>query len=420
MNNKLLIKTLLLLMILCGLFFYYQSRVPRAPLHTDERYWIAYGAVYFDLAVLKHDFSNPEWQLYPSYEESKLPEFIYGSFLYIAYRQSPVKTLYDPNSDTTMLEVRRNEWEKQVNTPLNQIPEKFRRNIEVTLLCRRLNVFFGIACLLLMFFIGKRLQNYFLGLIALLTLAINPLFQSELFTAKADIIFLCTLLVTFYLSLIYLDKSILKNLILLSIFAGLTAAAKLHGLFVICVLALGLAGKSIINRQFKKTLLHISLLLVVAFTVFISINPFTWTGPIRNTAYMLNSRYNISREFCSNRPNNCAPSLKQRFINLNNDLIGTVNKYGTFHLVPWVDTILLFAGSVVLIKVWKRNRLTYTWFVFWGVVVVLFITSIMFFRFPRYNMIMVPWICIIESFGLVGIIQTARARSKRFLKKLVQ
>lgn len=405
MKRPVLIKSLLLLSVISGFFIFYTSKIPQASFEFDEHTWIVRGAIFFDLAFLKRDFSRPEWRDWTSYDQAKLPEFFYGALLYAAYRQSPVKTLTETDFGVTLLKPK-NEWAGQIRVPLSQIPQRFRRNIDILVLARTAVVFIAMICLLFTFLIGLQLRSDALGFTALLILAINPLFRSQAVTAKSDILFLCTLLITFYLSLKYLEKAAWKTLVLLGIFSGLNAAAKLHGLLIIVVVTVGLAGTAVVNRRFGKSILRIVVFPVIAFTVFIILNPFTWTDPVANTIYMIRSRYESNAEFCASYPGHCAPTLRQRFQALTRDLIGPVNDYNSFHRIRWLDTTLLIIGVTVLLHARERERLKYCWFIFWSMTIIPIITTLMVFLVPRYDMVFLPWIGITESLGITGIMET--------------
>lgn len=83
-NLRLKLRVWLVLWVICtGVSLALWSRPRNAAIKDDEIYWIG-SAYYFDLAFVRHDWSNADWQLLPARENPPVAKYVIGLSLAVA------------------------------------------------------------------------------------------------------------------------------------------------------------------------------------------------------------------------------------------------------------------------------------------------------------------------------------------------
>ena len=122
-----------------------------------------------------------------------------------------------------------------------ELPDDIKTKVQPVLEARKLAFIFTLGILLICFAIGKMLRGSVLGMILVLTLYNNPLFQNTTLTAMGDAPLLFFLVLELYLSLRFLRLYFVTfrelKLVLLSMFTGiivgLGVATKLNAILAV-------------------------------------------------------------------------------------------------------------------------------------------------------------------------------------------
>ena len=208
--------------ILCILLIPFINKIDAHPIHGDEIGWLL-STKFFTLFFIDHDISNEQWKKAFSYDQPPVGRYIIGFALTIAGYGNNLKELDNLTWDYTKSE----DWNKKYGT----MPSD-----DILYVGRLTMALFGSFTCFLIYWIGKKIFEPRVGIIASLLLAFNPgiLLWSPRVMTDALLLFFLTanlsLLIIFYKN--FLKRNYKKTLffaIAIGINTFLAAGTKLNG-----------------------------------------------------------------------------------------------------------------------------------------------------------------------------------------------
>ena len=177
------------------------------------------------------------------------------------------------------------------------------------------------------FLLLKRFQNKFFSIIAIIYYYYSPRIFAEAFYNTKDVLFLSFVTISIFFAHNYLKNNSLKNLIIFSIFAGITANIRILGIFIPVLLFFIIFFEDTQNKSdffinFKKFIISLTIVSILIFIFW----PFLWFSPLENLLYYLkflssiNSSYLIDNIF-------------------NGKIISSVN-IPWYYLITWISITL--------------------------------------------------------------------------------
>jgi hypothetical protein len=429
-------KKLLFVFVFATIAAFYFIDLSDHPMHEDEYVWVNRGAIHFKKFFIDRDFSSDFWQSYYSYDQPKLGEFIYGAYNYFYYRNYNFNSLFIETGFSDKGVEEATAWSPdawwvlyQAKSPQSSyIPYEKQVAYRIIVSNRYLGVLFGLGVLGIIFVIGEVLGGFFMGLLSMLVLAQHGLFYGQSRHAMADMMLLFFMLMCFLPLFLYEKVSSEKEskrqfflqiglLVILGVFAGLAFAIKLNGfagLFLSC-LWVGFAYFKLVftassSKRSKKALhavVALATLVLVSIGVFVSLNTFVWENPVSKTKAMFLWRRKVSFEMQKGFPDSSYNSFLQRIKAIIEETVLPVD--GDQRVFSWLpsytDTILVVLGLFLMgFKAFlgkKKNRAYLQIFLVWFLGTLVFMGSYLVVGFDRYFLPILPYLSVIETFGIV-------------------
>lgn len=148
---------------------------------------------------------------------------------------------------------------------------------------------FFISGIFFYFLLVKRFQNKFFSIITIIYYYYSPRIFAEAFYNTKDILFLSFVTISIFFAHNYLKNNSLKNLIIFSIFAGITANVRILGIFLPILLFFIIFFEDTQNKfdffkNFTKFIISLTIVFILNFVFW----PFLWFSPLDNLLYYLN------------------------------------------------------------------------------------------------------------------------------------
>jgi len=425
--NKNLIIVRLLLGYIC-LFIsnvYIQNHIPFT--YFDEPIWIS-RSYFFDVFV-KGDFTNPIWQSFPSYDQPKLAEYAYGAWLYPIYlaqkhANPDIKNYGDflsfngislPEGNSTFLSPTLNpgdvgyrselidKYGSGINSPLNLIQS-----------ARLLNAALLPLVVILAFFLFSLFSSQKVAIVATLLYATNPNLLTSGLLAHSETLFLFFFNAALLLLALYSKTPRFSRLILFSVFTAFATSTKLNGIILLVLFILVIIKSLRKLSQLKPHFtLHLTLPFLVTFSIFVTLNPFTYSHPSQKSLTLFTHRYETLAFQTAAFPQDALFSSAQRLSALFEILLHP-SQFNLYPLsIPFLLHLLLgylllvFFLLGVTVTLSRSSPLPRTPL---GVFFITLLLTSMYFslKWPRYLIHLVIFIVYFQSLGLFSIPDSIR------------
>lgn len=399
---KYLILPLLIFIFFFNFYAYYVTKVPIR--FWDEHGWI--GRSYFFGLFIKRDFNNPVWQTYYSYDQAKLADYLYGLILYPDYLREK-NNIKDKKYDMAKFLIDNNFY--QIHSPIyerykqhrldfikwgskpfedfdvspqyliNKYGQGFIKTINIIFTARRVNVFVLAASMVTIYFITLMVFGRLVALLTVLFYGLNNLVVTASLRAHSEGIFLLLFNLGILLLLIIFgqNKKNHKTLLLFSLISGLLTQTKLNGIIILAFfnfLIILIILRALFDKNylfFKKSLLKLLIVNLISFVIFVSLHPFLYRSPIKNTLYMYQWRRDLA-EKQEERPSYKLSSFRERIRKIYTNFLGkedSINYNNIFIFREFIkrkkdflsilNTFLFLLGmSISFVRLIGRKRLT--------------------------------------------------------------
>lgn len=262
---------LLCVIVLVSAYIFYNN-IEKTPFHGDESGWISSAYYYADLLVTL-DFDKCRWDwgnLWGSSNNLHAAQFIIGIPLRIRSlcNKQAERFLSFYNFDIPLAE----------NIKYGLVPRS-----DTLIFARKISIFFGILCCILVFGIAYYARNALIGAVAAVLLMTNKLFIVFSTRAMADVYYnffslcfclLVILSIRFPRRFSYLFLSLLGGIII-----GITTSIKIVGIVIGCILFFGVyIIRGYIERygQKKRSFRLAALFIFFVFSTIYLLNPSFW------------------------------------------------------------------------------------------------------------------------------------------------
>lgn len=302
------IKLIVVIITCIILIFIYKNRSLRIPIsYYDEEIWV--GQSYFFEYYKDFNFDRSIWDSSFSKDQPMFTKLAFGIWLYPSYINSlehksgllyPEYLLSNHFGSTS------------------KIVSQDKNHLMLIKKVRELSMYLLVATVLITTTFILKSKGSLFGIIFFLFYSLNPILINYLLRAQSESLFL----LFFNVSVIYLiayfnKKGTLYELIAYAIFTALCFSTKLNGIMLIpvyCVLEYkyflsNFTTKNAINL-FKKILT----ILVIVFSVFIIVNPYTHSSPIPKIIDMFQYRQSVVQYQMMTFPDQAIHSFVQRYV----------------------------------------------------------------------------------------------------------
>jgi hypothetical protein len=176
-------------------------------------------------------------------------------------------------------------------------------------------------------------------------------------------------------------------------------------------------------RRDKKTLCSVAtsvaLFLCVTAVVFLALNPFLYSQPLRNTKHLIElgrlvARYDVPDD-------QRLDTWARRWDSLINIGLGRTGAFRYYLKWPWVDIILAGLGGLVCVRtiIWRASgplRRNYSWFVIWLAVTMAGILYWTPFNWPRWYLPLEPCWAVLEGIGVALVLTGGHQICRRVVR----
>ncbi len=304
------------LLLFVSLIFYYKKVSRTLPVsYFDEELWVR--ETYFFQFYSPKTFDRSIWNTNESSNQPKLTEFVYGAWIYpkylrerkenpgIDYTQFLIKngfySAYLPENYLVYKESLKDNFVTLDYSDSDTLPNLVKkygveilRNTDLIIYVRQMNIALLILNVTLVTIYFYKLRGIVFGVLFGIFYAYNPLITDSVLRAHSESVFL----LMFNLTIIFMFKYFLNNkkmlyLVLFSIFAGLCFSAKLNGVMLLLpYLLIAVFPDRKYDKRWgaKAYLINVLVPILIAWFVFIILNPYTFSSPILNIVKMLEQR----------------------------------------------------------------------------------------------------------------------------------
>ncbi|GAB4219473.1 MAG: hypothetical protein Fur009_5810 [Candidatus Microgenomates bacterium] len=303
---------LVFLIILIFSYFNYGKFLPIS--YWDEFLWV--GRSYFFDFFITRDFNDKVWQSYEAYDQPKLAEYVYGAWIYplyiiektkqkqsFSYTQFLIKNgFYEDNEnfknnysklkDNIMLLKIDEKEDGYVKDWIEKYGNKIIKPLNLIYYARLLNIFLLAGAVILAYYIAFYYKGLIFAIFFSFFYGFNSLIISTGLKAHSEALFLFT----FNAAIFFMINYFIKNrrfiyLLLFSLFSSLSMSTKLNGGFLLVIFLMANFILLIFCKEKIKIFLHSLIFLLIGLIIFISLNPFTYSNPLKNTLFMFENRF---------------------------------------------------------------------------------------------------------------------------------
>src|SRR3989344_3733640 len=415
-----------ILLLLCSIYF---NDLLNHPLHMDEHEWVRRGAVFFEKYFIDIDFSERTWKSYEGYDQFMFAQYVYGAWIKYQFKDDLMSVFqqvsynqgWEGSEGDSALWSDDKWWIRYSNfqNQFSHIPFFYRPAFQLIVLNRYVSVFFAMGILGLMYLIGLRLSNYWVGIFAMIMLAMNSLFYWLMRQAMLEAVplFFNLLLLWVYL-ILHQHMSRWRVRLLIGLFAGLAVSSKVTGaIFVLGIFFVetfrflriiwGLSLVSLTKPCFLFMQRQLSWLLVALGVLFI-LNPVLWGNPIMSLQTMVEQRiWHLSYQ-SENYPQYYHPSIADRLQSIYAMVVAYDAPLSEIRLsIPrWHELRTLFLIIGLLHVTWivfdKKKLQSHYWAICGLVFLTVYFTLGLFLvvGFDRYYLPLIPFIILVTALGL--------------------
>lgn len=316
---RLLIIPYIFFLILIFSYGIYLKTIPVS--YWDEFLWV--GRSYFFEFYIHEDYKNEIWKTYESYDQPKLAEYVYGAWLYPKYLKEKQQNvnLYDYTQflikngfyeiDETYIKTY-TDYKKNSNFIKYDIdffgfPEDYLtkygsnslKTINLIYHARVLNILILSGAVIFAYFLVSHFLGKFTAILFTVFYGFNTLIIDSGLKAHSEALFLLTFNAAFLLMNLYFSKGRkFVYLLLFSLFSGLCMSTKINGLMLTITFCISNTVLFFISKE--KTIGHLFTFIVpvlISLIIFVYLNPFTFSNPIKNIQYMFNWRMNMAYNY---------------------------------------------------------------------------------------------------------------------------
>lgn len=388
----------------------------------DEGNWIHFGERAFRLAFLERNYGETVWaEDFHNFgaRNPVLGKYLMGAALYAAgYGEEDVGGPYTYVFHNSV------KW----NRERGNLPP-----VRVIVAARLPVALLGVGTCLLVLLIGRIIQGWRTGLIALVWLAGNELMLESSRAAMTDVpetLFISLTCLVLLVSLQHWNVRTWQSLAwaaLIGMSAGLAISTKMRALLALLaisaaylVLLAVYQGREGVPAHSRGRCLSwiVACWLVAIVTsigVFVMLNPYLYHDTVAHVRYMLRLGTENVVKLQAMFPKTALTTLRDKlywFWRINFLEYGTLARAATRSVVPWgqvVDAMLVALGFVWLVKdavaeLRKGMSLLRTGLLVWVLVSVLGVLIWTPFRWPRYYIYVFPYWAVLVGYGLSAML----------------
>jgi hypothetical protein len=426
------------------LIFNYSSYLKTIPISFfDEMFWV--GRSYFFEFYINRDFQNRIWQSYESYDQPKLTEYSYGAWLYPLYLKEKNKN--EELFDYTRFLIKNGFYEidesymnnytdyKRIlnivkldkeNSGFLEVPKEYvarygtmiSKPINLIYHARRLNMFLLAGAVIFAYFFILQLVGIPIALLFSTFYGFNSLIIDNGLKAHSEALFLFTFNAAFLFMSFYFAKGRkILYLLLFSLFAGLCMSTKLNGTMLVVIFFISNAILLFFSKQKRIEHILVGILpVVVGLVIFVSLNPFTFSNPIKNVQYMFDWRMKTATTQTARYKNSFLPNGVSRVKKIFNNFyyskqvpffngikifgqLGKLKNYGNYLF------IFFTLGLFYSLKLAFNKNITAIVIICSFITILIFMNYYLVLDWSRYYIHMSFFFIMFQSFGLYFLIK---------------
>lgn len=277
-SQSLLLKFFFVLLILCVFSLNFLQNVHRPIEEVDEAAWI-YSTYFYHLAFERKDVNSPDWKNRDALDHPPLYKFLLGAML---AGKNLHTTSYGPKKWWHENDLNISRSHEFVNQLRHDIP------MRALFLGRLLSAILMFLSACLVFWLGRRIFSFPVGILSAIFFTIHPLVQKLSCRIVADNLFVLLLLVCVSLLILFLDNICqLQRSWIVGSFLGICCAllflTKISGIAVFGIMGIALLRK----KQWISVICSIFSFLAVTY----ALNPSFYHQPIVFVIDMFRYRY---------------------------------------------------------------------------------------------------------------------------------
>lgn len=429
----------------------YSKTVPIS--YWDEVGWTGRG-YFFDLFI-RGDFENILWKSSRAYDQPKLTEYVIGAWLYPTYLKfktgSTKPTTYmefmmknglyefeDSYVDTYAAyshDFRKIEYDPEMSGSVDQWVAKYGIDIlkplTLILSVRSLNIILLTLAVVCVYFLILPFGGTWFALAVTLAYGYNNLIVETGVMAQSEALFLlCFNTALLCMSTYFQKKHRLMYLLLFSVSTGLCISTKYNGGMLLLIFA----GLNVIYLKRKifgmRHILLTATPFIISFVMFILLNPFTYSSPLANTHFMLNSRVEIASHQNSWNTDRSLPTFVGRAKRIiyhfySPNQIGLYNSTKFFQhftytsLYSFLVMVLCGIGIADAIARARQKQFSAVMLLWSFVMVFTLMCMYVLLDIYRYYIPIVLFILVFQTSGLIVAIRFTRDLVKRRIQKTI-
>lgn len=431
-------------------YSYYSKNIPFA--HWDEIYWV--GRSYFFEFFIKRDFNNRIWQSYESYDQPKLGEFFYGAWLYPLYLKEKEKS-QKPFDYTTFLikngfyeidEAYTKNYTHYKNTYkvirfdhrmfgfpvdwVNRYGPDALKPLNLIYKARILNVFLLTCAVIFAYFFVLQFSGLLFATIFCIFYGFNSLIIDTALRAHSEALFLFTFNAAMLFMMLYFSKKKVIYLLLFSLFAGLNMSTKLNGIMLPGVFfAINTILLIFLKKEKVKQFLIGGLPMLACLIIFIALNPFTYSQPLKNVKYMFEHRWRHSINLATYFTESYIPPgttrmwkiLENFYFSKQTPYFNGVEIFKSFSQKEDYGIylfVLFLLGLLYLLKQSFKNNIKTLVFLVSFVLIYMIMVYYLILDWSRYFVHLVLFFTVFQLFGMFTLIKYSYKLSKSLVKQL--
>jgi hypothetical protein len=397
---------------------YYLSKINQLSLHIDEHDWVR-KSDFFDLFIERR-FSDLAWVHFDAYDQPKLVNYLFGMIFHLWGWKDINKELIKINFNEGwrrpqpiyFLWTNNNWWIKYQDLSFKDLSNPVKVKAMPIMIIREWMVFVSLTTAVLFFLIGRKINNWLTGILAMILIGLNPLFFSYSLRAMAEglLFFLMSLslLLTSYFVKTWHKKDWQKTIILsvvIGLVNGLVAATKFTGFIAVGAFSLFcwlLMYTSHVEQAIKNLLIS----LLVALAIFILLDPTLWSSPPRKFAMMIASRISTIKAQQQDWPGLALTKPSLKLSKIFEKTVTSESGFSTFSFTKLpMDLVLIPTGLFLIIKKekqkWKNGKMSYlSFFLIWSLSTFLILLLCLPLDWERYYLPLLLPVIIVEAYAL--------------------
>lgn len=433
-------------------YSYYSKSMPVS--FWDEILWV--GRSYFFEFFIKGDFSNRIWQSPESYDQPKLAEYLYGAWLYPLYLKDKEKSQKQFDYTTYLIkngfyEINEDYMKNYTNykNNFNVIKFDYRMSgfpndwvvkygpdalkpLNLIYKARILNVFLLTCAVIFAYFLLLQFGGLLFATIFCIFYGFNSLIINTAIRAHSEALFLFTFNAAMLFMMLYFSKKKkIAYLLLFSIFAGLNMSTKLNGILLPGVFfTMNTILLIFLKKEKVKQFLIGVLPILVCLIIFIALNPFTYSQPLKNVKYMFDHRWETALSQARQFSNSYIPPgrmrmwkiLKNFYFSRQTPYFNGVEIFKSFSQKKnygiYLFVLFLLGLLYLLEQNFKKNIKTIIILVSF-VLIYMIMVYYLILDWPRYFVHLVLFFSIFQLFGLLTLIKYSYKLSKFLVEQLI-